>query len=138
MNIENFEAFRDAALVQALPQRLPFVFAGAHLPDESSAQQRAQCKAGTGGALVPLMCVDKSPDELSTFDAFMQEAAQFGVEWKFVFAGAVARVVGHAMGHEETEVTLHRMVEAIKCGDFSNYLAFDRCGLPVKLKRQGI
>ena len=38
---------------------LLFVFAGAELPDDATPEQRQRFAEGAGGALVPLMCVDK-------------------------------------------------------------------------------
>ena len=35
------------------------------LPDDATPAQRARFEAGQGGALVPLMCVDKTPQELA-------------------------------------------------------------------------
>ena len=68
-NITNFDDLLQAARTQSQPQRLLFVFAGAELPADASAEQRAQFEAGEGGELAPLMCVDKAADELTGFDA---------------------------------------------------------------------
>jgi hypothetical protein len=64
MNISSFDDLLQAAMQQAQPQRLLFVFASADLPADSTEEQRARFQAGEGGALVPVMCVDKAPDEL--------------------------------------------------------------------------
>ena len=50
-------------------ERLLLVFAGAELPADATPEQRARFAQGEGGALVPLMCVDKPPEELASFDA---------------------------------------------------------------------
>ena len=133
MNIENFADFLKAARAQPLQQRLLFVFADAVLPDDANAEQRCRFKAGQGGALVPFMCVDKSPDELSTFDAFVQEAAKFGHAWRFVFSGALSGSAHSAPGLQEVDTALQAMVESIKRCDMARYLTFDRQGLPVVL-----
>jgi hypothetical protein len=90
MNIQNFEDLLQAARTQPVKQRLLFVFVDAELPEDASAVQRADFEAGQGGALVPLMCVDKDPHDLTSFDSLVQEAAQFGHAWRFVFAGAMS------------------------------------------------
>ena len=68
MNISSFDDLLTAARLQPLPQRLLFVFAAAELPDDSTPEQRADFEAGHGGALVPMVCVDRSPHEIDSFD----------------------------------------------------------------------
>ncbi len=53
---------------------LLFVFMRAELPEDNTPEQRQRFAAGAGGALVPLMCVDKTPGELSTFAALAEES----------------------------------------------------------------
>ncbi|HET7160419.1 MAG TPA: ribonucleotide reductase subunit alpha, partial [Burkholderiales bacterium] len=71
MVISSFDDLLRAARMQPEPQRLLFVFAGVELPADSTPEQRAGFQAGQGGALIPLMSVDKSPDELETFAALV-------------------------------------------------------------------
>mgnify|MGYP000860950748 CR=1 FL=1 len=134
MNIENFLDLLKAARAQPLQQRLLFVFADAVLPDDANAEQRTGFDAGHGGALVPMMCVDKGPDDLSSFDSLVQEAAQFGQAWRFVFAGALSGSAHGAPDVEEVDKSLQSMVESIKRGEMTRYLAFDRQGSPVVLE----
>lgn len=77
MDISSFDDLLQAACMQPEPQRLLFVFAAVELPDDATPAQRARFDAGQGGALVPLMCVDKTPQELASFDALVTEARQF-------------------------------------------------------------
>ena len=72
--IASFDDLLQAARAQTAPQRLLLVFAGAELPDDASATQRAEFEAGQGGALVPLMCVDKRPEEITSFVQLRTEA----------------------------------------------------------------
>jgi hypothetical protein len=133
MNIENFTDLLQAARAQPLQQRLLFVFSEAVLPDNATAEQRTGFESGHGGALAPMMCVDKGLDDLSSFDALVQEAAQFGHAWQFVFAGALSGTVHSAPQDLEVDTALQAMVESIKRGEMSRYLAFDRQGFPVVL-----
>ena len=135
MNITSFDDLLNAARYQPLPQRLLFVFAGVELPEESSAQQRADYEAGHGGALTPLMCVDKSPQELDSFAALTAEADLTGQKWAMVFAAAMSGTVGTPPTSVDAEVPLQSMVEAIKVGNIENYLAFDNQGLPMQLSQ---
>jgi hypothetical protein len=133
MNIENFNDLLTAAKAQPLPQRLLFVFAGVELPDDATPEQRSAFAGGHGGALVPLMCVDKIPDELASFDVLVAEAAQFGHDWVLVFSAAMSGTRQQPPSSTEADLPLQAMVEAIKRGDIANYLPFDRQGLPVQL-----
>jgi len=133
MNISTFDDLLQAARQQTQPQRLLFVFAAAELPDDSTSQQRARFEAGEGGALVPLMCVDKTPQELHSFADLVEEAQQFGKPWSMVFVAAMSGTAGQAPSSEAAEKPLQKMVEAIKAGTLGAYIPFDRTGQPVQL-----
>jgi len=128
MNISSFDDLLATARQQAEPQRLLFVFASAELPPDSTAAQREHFLAGQGGALVPVMCVDKSPDELHSFADLVQESQQFGQAWNIVFAAALSGSAGIEPSSESTEKQLQRMVEAIKAGTRGTFIPFDRQG----------
>lgn len=133
MNISSFDDLLQAARQQAQPQRLLFVFASAELPQDSTPTQREHFSMGQGGALVPVMCVDKTPQELHSFSDLLEESRQFDRAWTLVFAAALAGTAGIAPTSEGAEVPLQRMVEAIKAGTFGAYIPFDRQGQPVML-----
>jgi hypothetical protein len=133
MNISSFDDFLRVARQQTEPQRLLFVFAGAELPEDSDATQRADFLAGQGGALVPLMCVDKTPDELNSFADMVQESLTFGCDWRIVFAAAMSGRGGVSPTSEAAEEPLQKMVESIKAGVLGTYIPFDRKGQPVVL-----
>jgi hypothetical protein len=65
--ISHFQQLLQEAAAQTEPQRLLFVFAAAELPKGATLAQRERYLAGEGGALAPLMCVDKAPVELEDF-----------------------------------------------------------------------
>jgi hypothetical protein len=136
MEISSFDDLLHAARAQPEPQRLLFVFAAAELPDDATAAQRARFQAGQGGALVPLMCVDKAPQELDSFDALVEEARQFtapGHDWAMVFVAALSGTLNQAPTSADAEAPLQRMVDAIKAGTIGGYIPFDRQGVPVRL-----
>jgi hypothetical protein len=89
MNISSFDDLLKAARLQALPQRLLFVFASVVLPEDSTPQQRADFEAGQGGALVPMMCVDKSPCDIDSFEILSAQADALNQPWVIVFAAAI-------------------------------------------------
>lgn len=131
MNISNFEDLLRAARQQPEPQRLLFVFADVALPDDSTPEQRARFEAGQGGALTPLMSVDKAPGELSTFAALVEESRQFGNDWSVVFVAGLSGRGGRPPTSAEADQSLQRMIEGIKSGAFGAFLPFDRQGQPL-------
>ena len=132
MSITTFDDLIRAARMQPEPQRLLFVFAGAALPADASAAQRREFEAGEGGELTPLMCVDKSADELAGFDALAAEAAQAGPPWAIVFTAARSGRGGVAPTSVDADAPLQRMVDAIKAGRLDGLLPFDRRGDAVR------
>jgi hypothetical protein len=126
MNITHFDDLLKAARQQSEPQRLLLVFANAELPAGSTPQEAAKFEAGQGGALVPLMCVDKTPDELVSFASLAEEASQFGQPWVMVFAAAMA-------DGRDAEAALQRMVEDIKRGALGSFIPFNTRGDAVQL-----
>lgn len=133
MNIATFDDLLIAARAQPLPQRLLFVFAGIELPDEATPAERAGFERGEGGALVPQMCVDKTPDELTSFEQFRQEASQMGSAWGMVFAAALSGKAGRAPTSEDAEKPLQDMVEAIRVGQLQTFIPFNPQGEAVQL-----
>lgn len=126
MNIASFDDLLTAARQQPEPQRLLFVFVTAELPAGSTPEQAADFEAGQGGALVPLMCVDKTPEEVVSFTTLAEESRQFGQPWALVFVAALP-------DGRDAEAPLQRMVEDIKRGALGNYLPFNTRGEPVTL-----
>ena len=133
MDITTFDDLLLAARQQPDPQRLLLVFAGASLPPDASAAQRAEFEAGEGGELAPLMCVDKDPHALASFAALAAEAKTLGPPWMLVFAGALAGQAPLPPSESQVEAALEQMVEAVRVGDLVPYLAFDREGHAVTL-----
>ena len=121
MDISSFDDLLHAARAQPEPQRLLFVFAAAELPDDATPAQRARFAAGQGGALVPLMCVDKTPQELPSFSALVEEARQFtapGHDWALVFAAALSGTLN--------QVPTSASNDASSCGVLSTHISGTR------------
>ncbi|RQO53445.1 ribonucleotide reductase subunit alpha [Paucibacter sp. KBW04] len=133
MRIESFNDLLVAARAQPQPQRLLLVFTQAELPDQPTAEQRQQFQAGRGGVLTPQICVDKTPDELSSFAALLAEAQSLGADWQIVFAAALSGSGGQAPTEAQTNAALQRMVEAIKQGQVGGLIPFDLAGQPLRL-----
>lgn len=133
MTISNFDELLVAARQQREPQRLLFVFAQSELPEGSTPEQAARFKAGQGGALTPLMCVDKTPDEISSFAALAEESRQFGQDWALVFVSSLSGRDGQAPSSQDADAPLQRMVEAIKAGTLGQFIPFNPQGDPVRI-----
>jgi len=132
MSISTFDDLLSAAREQTAPQRLLFVFATADVPDDASPEQRARFQAGQGGTLTPLMCVDKTPDELASFDALLEESRQLGQRWDIVFVAAMSGRDGASPTPLDAEVPLQRMVDSIKSGRIDGFIPFDVQGEPLQ------
>jgi len=132
MSIESFDDLLRAANEQSEPQRLLFVFATAGLDGDATAEQRAGFDAGRGGTLTPLMCVDKLPGELASFDALIEESKQFEHAWDMVFVAALPGSAGASPTSQQAEAPLQRMVDSIKSGRIGGFIPFDVQGRPVQ------
>ena len=131
--ISSFDELLGAAREQAQPQRLLFVFTAAGIPEDASPAQRERFQSGQGGTLTPLMCVDKTPDELLSFGALHDESRQFGQAWDIVFVAAISGSGGRDPTSEQAEALLQHMVESVKSGDIAAFIPFDNAGQPVQI-----
>ena len=131
MTIASFDDLLHAATEQLEPQRLLFVFATAGVDEHATAEQRARFEAGQGGTLTPLMCVDKLPSELASFDALLEESREFEQPWDMVFVAALPGSSGVSPTSAQAEAPLQRMVDSIKSGSIGGFIPFDAQGRPV-------
>ncbi|MBA2779818.1 ribonucleotide reductase subunit alpha [Billgrantia kenyensis] len=134
MAISRFADLLEEARRQPEPQRLLFVFTRAELPDDPSEEQQRRFAQGEGGVLTPVLCVDKTPEELSDMQALVAESQRTGIEWDIVFVGALSGSGRQAPTSDEAEQHLQRMVESLQMGNTQRYLALDRQGEAVALQ----
>ncbi|WP_310035387.1 ribonucleotide reductase subunit alpha [Paraburkholderia graminis] len=128
MSISGFDELISIARQQPEPQRLLFVFTTVELPDDCTPEQRARFEAGQGGSLTPLMCVDKTPEEIGTFSDLVEESRQVLQEWAIVFVAALSGKNGCAPQSEDAEAPLNTMVESIKAGSIGMFMPFNAHG----------
>ncbi len=134
--IHHFDDLLRLARGQRERQRLLLVFVASELPEGATVEQRAAFERGEGGAVTPLMCVDKLPEEIASFDALLRESGEYelpGQRWSLLFVAALAGSEQQEPSDAQTDSALQRMVEAIKGGAAGSYLPFDRQGRPVRL-----
>ncbi len=132
MRISTFDDLLLAAREQSDSQRLLFVFANAGIPDDATHEQSQRFQAGRGGTLTPLMCVDKTPDELVSFDALLEESRQSGQTWDIVFVASLSGTGSVGPTSAQAQEPLQRMVESIRSGAIGRFIPFDSYGQPVQ------
>lgn len=126
--IESYNDLIEAAGAQPEPQRFLFVFCRAELPEDASAEEKIRFERGEGGALSPIICVDKPLAEVRRFDALVEESRATGESWDVVFVAALSGRGGLAPSTDEAQQPLTMMVETIRLGNVGNYLPFSQDG----------
>lgn len=125
---QHFRRLLAAAAAEPEPQRLLFVFAGAELPDNATPEQEARFRSGRGGALAPLMCVDKAPRDIPGFQALVSESERAGPPWSVVFAASLSGQAGRPPDQARIDLALETMVEAVRDGRIAGFAAYDSRG----------
>ncbi len=128
MTIDSFTTLLEAARAQPQPQRMLFAFARAELPEGAGSAERDAFAERRGGALAPVMCVDKTLDEIGTFDELVAESRHTGADWDIVFVTSMSGRDGRAPASSEAEAPLNMMVTAIHTGEIGRFLAFGKDG----------
>lgn len=134
MPLHDFSDLLQAAREQPEPQRLLLVFAAAELPRDATAEEAAAFERGEGGALAPVVCVDKLPAEIDSFAALLEESTRTGLGWDILFVASLPGRGGFAPNSDEAVQPLQMMVEAIKGGRIADFLAVTRAGELVQLQ----
>ncbi len=133
LEITDFNSLLSAAAAQPEPQRLLFVFVKAVLPEDYDEAEAERFRAGGGGALLPVMHVDKDVGELENFEQLVTESRGMGEEWHMVLVAAISGNNGRPPSAQQSDEGLELMVKTIHAGgDLSHYLAFDQQGDPVQ------
>ena len=136
MSLETFSDLLALSRQQAEPQRLLLVFAKAELPEDATDAEKAAFETGEGGALAPQVCVDKRPEEIESFEALVKESRETDIQWDILFIAAMAGRGGFPPNSDEAEQPLRMMVESIKSGRISEFLAVNPSGDLVQLSRR--
>lgn len=134
MMISSYADLILAARQQPETQRLLFVFCRAEIPEDASATEVASFQQGEGGALVPVLCVDKAVDEAECFETLVAESKGTGQDWDVAFVSALAGRGGFSPTSDEAQQPLSMMVEGVRLGHVSGYIAISRQGSLIKLQ----
>lgn len=133
MQIHSYAQLIEAALAQREPQRLLFVFTRAELPIGHTGKQKQEFAQGQGGALTPVLCVDKLPDEIRDFSRLVEESRHTGQDWDIVFVSALDGRGGYAPNSDEAVQPLNMMVSKIQAGMIGDFIPFNQQGNIVEL-----
>ena len=118
--MENFSDLLTMAKSQPDAQRLLMVFVAI---DGNESNENTQ-----GGYLTPIMCVDKTPDEIVSFESLLAESDNTGQKWDLVFVGALSGKGSIAPSNTDANKPLDAMIAKINMGMVSDYLAFNKQG----------
>ncbi|MEZ5525378.1 MAG: hypothetical protein R3E62_10530 [Pseudomonadales bacterium] len=126
--IANFADLLKMASSQEQPQRLLLLFAHAE-----SARKKASKKQR--GTITPVMCVDKLPEEIDSFEALVAEADSINTGWNFIIIAGLSGNQGKAPTPEEADPYLNQMVNGLAAGEsLSRYIVFDREQSPILMQ----
>jgi len=119
--IKLFKDLLKMTAEQEQPQRLLFLFA------KADAQNPKKSKKHQRGTITPVMCVDKLPEELSSFKVLVEEADSIEKSWNFVFIASLSGQNGTPPTTDEAEPYLNKMTHDIESGhEIGRYVIFDR------------
>lgn len=105
----------------------------ASLPEDHGAEEAVRFHSGQGGQLQPVMCVDKTLEELGTFTELVSEARNMEQEWHIVLVACLSGRNGVMPSSDDATQPLQVMQTTVENGgDLSNYIAFDRDGTPIR------
>jgi hypothetical protein len=131
--LSHFDDFLTIAIQQSEPQKLLLVLTKRELPHGHTEKQAQMFAQGHGGHLAPLAGIDKQLSELESFSSLVKESEQIGSEWDAVFVAALPGAKGKLPTPKEIDDAIEKMIHAIRNGMISNFLAFNRDGIPLHL-----
>ncbi len=127
--IKLFKDLLKMSLEQEQPQRLLFLFA------KADAQNPKKSKKHQRGTITPVMCVDKLPEELTTFAELVKEADSIEKNWNFVFIASLSGEQGMTPTSDDAEPFLNKMTHDVESGNgVGRYVVFDRDENPIELE----
>lgn len=119
MTITNFSDLISHAKNEPNPQQFLFLFA------KADSKRNAFMTSHSSGTIIPVMCVDRPADELSTFKALIEEADKITEKWDFIFIGCLN-------ASSDAEPHLTKMSNDVANGnDLSRYVILDREERPI-------
>lgn len=134
IQIENFDDLLALAGQQQGPQQLLFVFTRRELPEGYTEEMKRRFDAGVGGHLAPAVCVSKRVGEFTGFGQIKREAHEMVQQWSVMFVAVLPGQNNQWPTEVDVDKALEQMVENVRQGKVSGYLAFDESGDPLILE----
>ena len=129
--ISKFSDLLEMAVSQDQPQRLLFLFAMA----EGGNGKKKNKKQKDTGTISPVMCVDKLPQEIESFEGLVAEADNISKDWNFIIIAGLSGENGQAPTTEDADPYLNQMTNGLTMGeDLSRYIIFDRKQNPITMQ----
>jgi len=117
--ISRFQDLLDMAHAMDEPQRLLLLLA--------KSESRPGGEDTHSGTLTPIICVDKSPEEIADFPSLVAEADQVTNDWDMMLVTSMSGQDGEPPTSAQAEPHLDRMANDLLHGqDLSRYVIFDR------------
>lgn len=123
----NFKKMIDAAEAQDQPQRILIMLAKSEVEESDN-------EKGMSGTITPVICVDKTPDEITSFEDFVKEADSINSDWDMMFIAGLSGENNEMPTPEDADPVLNNMVNNLMSGqELSRYLVLDRNDDPVDI-----
>lgn len=126
----SFDELIDMAHKQPEPQRILFVFSKIEYREGHGPRDE-----NPDFSVEPCMYNDKTLDQITTFDAIVEETVQDGFDWQIAFVAGLGGSNGALPTLQVTDQHLQKMVDAIYQGIVQYFAAYDRDGNKVELSR---
>ncbi len=132
MEITDYDSLLAVARMQLEPQHFLFVFLKKSLPEDHKGDEEFRFNAGLGGALTPVMTLNKPLNELSNFEDLVKESKQQNRQWDLVSVAVLPGRGSIMPSVKEALAQLEIMMKTVESGgDLSKYMTFDKSGIPV-------
>lgn len=119
--MSQFSSLLDMAKKESQEQRMLFLFA------KATNMLGADTKSYNSGTVDAVMCVDKKPEELSTFESLVAEADGYNNNWNIILFTTLSGKNNKPIEDQDVDVALHKMSNVfVKKDDLSNFVIWDR------------
>ncbi len=132
VEITDYDSLLSVAAMQVQPQHFLFVFLKKSLPEDHKGDEEFRYTVGLGGALTPVMTLNKPLNELTNFTDLVTESKQQNREWDLVSVAVLSGQGSVMPTDKEALAQLEIMMKTVESGgDLSKYMTFDKSGVPV-------
>lgn len=132
MEITDYNSLLTVARMQLEPQHFLFVFLKKSLPEDHESHEEFRFQAGLGGALTPVMTLNKPLNELSNFTDLVNESKTQNRQWDLVTIAVLSGQGSVMPSDKEALAQLEIMMKTVESGgDLSKYMTFDKHGVPL-------